>query len=46
MFGIVWLLFFISALDEMVLAGAFASWYWTLDKSKARRTPLLSSFGR
>lgn len=45
-FGLLWIMCFISALGEMVLAGAFASWYWLLDKSKLRRTPLLASFGR
>lgn len=33
-FGFFWLLFFISAFAEMVLAGTFASWYWTYDKKK------------
>ena len=32
-FGLFWLLFFVAALGEMVLAGAFAGWYWTLDKA-------------
>jgi len=39
-------MFFLSALDEMVLAGSFASWYWTLDKSKTPSFPLLGSFYR
>lgn len=30
--GFFWLLFFISAFAEMVLAGTFARWYWTLRK--------------
>jgi len=34
LFGLFWGLCFVSALGEMVLAGAFASWYWALDKSK------------
>ena len=32
LFGLFWFLFFLSALGEMVLAGVFAGWYWTLDK--------------
>ncbi len=32
-FGLIWLLFFIEALSEMVMAGVFASWYWTFDKA-------------
>lgn len=31
-FGFFWLLFFISAFGEMVLAGTFARWYWTFNK--------------
>lgn len=30
--GFLWLIFFISAFAEMVLAGTFARWYWTLRK--------------
>lgn len=30
--GFFWLVFFISAFAEMVLAGTFARWYWTLRK--------------
>jgi solute carrier family 44 (choline transporter-like protein), member 2/4/5 len=30
--GFFWLVFFISAFAEMVLAGTFARWYWTLNK--------------
>ncbi|CRK97982.1 CLUMA_CG011354, isoform A [Clunio marinus] len=30
--GFFWLVFFISAFAEMVLAGAFARWYWTIRK--------------
>jgi len=32
-FGLFWLLFFVEALGEMVMAGAFAGWYWNLDKN-------------
>ena len=32
-FGLFWLLFFIEALEQMVMAGAFAGWYWTMDKT-------------
>jgi choline transporter-like protein 2/4/5 len=31
--GFFWLLFFISGFSEMVLAGTFAQWYWTVNKS-------------
>ncbi|XP_071443177.1 choline transporter-like protein 2 isoform X2 [Hetaerina americana] len=34
LFGTLWLLFFISALGEMVLAGVFGAWYWTWNKAK------------
>ena len=32
-FGLFWLLFFIEAMEEMVMAGAFSGWYWTRDKT-------------
>ena len=46
LFGFFWGLFFLEALDQMVLAGAFASWYWVLDKRDVPSTPLLASFYR
>jgi len=46
LFGLLWMLFFFSAMGEMILAGAFASWYWTFDKSDTPSLPLLSSIGR
>ncbi|KAF0302147.1 Choline transporter-like protein 2 [Amphibalanus amphitrite] len=46
-FAMFWSLFFLSAMGEMVLAGAFSSWYWTFDKSKnLPPAPLSSSMGR
>ncbi|CAG5124160.1 unnamed protein product, partial [Candidula unifasciata] len=42
-----WLMNFIIALEEMTLAGAFASYYWAWDKSKdIPAFPLASSFYR
>lgn len=32
LFGMLWLLNFVSAFSQMVLAITFASWYWTLNK--------------
>ena len=46
LFGFFWGLFFLEALDQMVLAGAFASWYWTLDKRDVPKLPLIASFYR
>eukprot|EP00096_Caligus_rogercresseyi_P004667 TRINITY_DN1904_c0_g1_i1.p1 TRINITY_DN1904_c0_g1~~TRINITY_DN1904_c0_g1_i1.p1 ORF type:complete len:728 (-),score=193.72 TRINITY_DN1904_c0_g1_i1:194-2377(-) len=47
LFGLFWGLFFISALGQMILAGAFASWYWTFDKKReVPSLPLLSSTTR
>ena len=46
LFGFFWGLFFLEALDQMVLAGAFASWYWVLDKRDIPKMPLMSSFFR
>ncbi|KAL5277407.1 SLC44A5 family protein [Megaselia abdita] len=31
--GFIWIAFFISALGDMVLAGVFATWYWSIHKS-------------
>jgi len=45
-FGMFWGLCFVSALGEMVLAGAFSSWYWVFDKSDVPTFPVLYSFGR
>ena len=46
LFGFFWGLFFLEALDQMVLAGAFASWYWVLNKKDVPKLPLMSSFSR
>eukprot|EP00094_Tigriopus_californicus_P004803 TCALIF_04623-PA protein Name:"Similar to SLC44A5 Choline transporter-like protein 5 (Macaca fascicularis)" AED:0.13 eAED:0.13 QI:715/0.81/0.91/1/0.63/0.75/12/74/636 len=45
-FGLLWGLFFVSAMEEMVMAGAFAAWYWTFDKKNLPSAPLTRSFGR
>ncbi|CAG0917812.1 unnamed protein product [Notodromas monacha] len=46
-FAFLWTTFFITAFGELVLAGAFATWYWTVDKSKGvPALTLLHSFGR
>lgn len=34
LFGLFWGLFFVSAAAEMILAGAFASWYWAFEKPR------------
>jgi choline transporter-like protein 2/4/5 len=34
LFVLLWSSFFISAFNEMVLAGAFASWYWAFKKPR------------
>jgi len=45
LFGFFWLMEFVTAFGEMVLAGVFAAWYWTRDKN-AMACPLGSSFCR
>ncbi|KAF0288293.1 Choline transporter-like protein 2 [Amphibalanus amphitrite] len=46
-FALFWGLFFCSALGELILAGAFAGWYWTFDKKHDLPSlPVLSSAGR
>ncbi|GAB0099962.1 Choline transporter-like 2 [Sergentomyia squamirostris] len=44
--GFFWLLFFISAFNEMVLASAFATWYWTFHKSDVPFFNVTISMGR
>jgi len=34
LFGLYWGLFFFTAFGELVLAGVFSEWYWTMNKSK------------
>lgn len=47
LFAAFWTLFFLSAFGEMVLAGTFASWYWTYDKANnLPPSPLSDSLGR
>lgn len=46
-FALFWSMFFVSAFGEMVLAGTFASWYWTFNKAKdVPSLPVTMSFGR
>ena len=45
-FGLFWGLFFVSALGEMVLAGTFATWYWTFNKSDVPFLTVTVSIGR
>jgi len=45
-FMLFWGMCFVSALGEMVLAGAFSSWYWSFDKSDIPALPILRSLGR
>jgi choline transporter-like protein 2/4/5 len=42
-FGLYWGIFFFTAFGELVLAGVFAEWYWTKDKSKLPSCTLGSS---
>ena len=44
LFGFYWAMNFVTAFGEMVLAGVFAKWYWTKDKSQLPCcVPLLNS---
>ena len=45
-FGVLWTLFFISAMEQMIMAGAFAQWYFTMDKNKLADAPLSGSVFR
>ncbi len=46
LFALLWCLFFCAAAEEMIMAGAFASWYFTRDKKDLRDSPLAASAGR
>ena len=39
LFGWFWIMNFIIALGQCVLAGAFASYYWALDKKNVSESP-------
>ncbi|KAJ3321000.1 hypothetical protein HDV06_004659 [Boothiomyces sp. JEL0866] len=45
-FGFLWMLFFLSGINQVTVAGAIATWYWTMDKSKRLKLPVLRSLGR
>ena len=45
-FGYLWTFFFLIGVNQVTLAGAFATWYWALDKRALPRLPVLKSFGR
>lgn len=44
--GFFWLVFFISAFGEMVLAAVFATWYWSFHKSNVPFFTLTRAVGR
>lgn len=46
LFGFLWLLNFIIAFSHMVLAGTFATYYWTFDKKNVPRFALGTSMWR
>ena len=43
LFGIFWGVFFMEAFGQLVLAGAFAGWYWTFKKPENLPTNGLSA---
>lgn len=44
--GFFWMIFFISAFGEMVLAATFATWYWTFNKTDVPYFTLTGAFYR
>ncbi|XP_071948310.1 choline transporter-like protein 2 isoform X2 [Antedon mediterranea] len=46
LFGLFWLMYFIIALCQVTLAGAFASWYWTFHKKDTPTLAVTASFWR
>lgn len=45
-FGFIWTFFFLSGINQMTIAGAIASWYWTMDKKQKFRYPVMKSLSR
>lgn len=45
-FGFFWMIFFITAFSEMVLAGVFATWYWTKNTKNRPFFSLTESIAR
>jgi Plasma-membrane choline transporter len=46
LFGFLWGLWFMSGISQISIAGAIASWYWTMDKDAKMKSPILRSVGR
>nr|KAJ3422399.1 hypothetical protein HK105_008263 [Polyrhizophydium stewartii] len=46
LFGCIWMFVFLSGINQITIAGAVASWYWSLDKKTRQHLPVLHSFGR
>ncbi|KAJ3328755.1 hypothetical protein HDU76_009343 [Blyttiomyces sp. JEL0837] len=45
-FGILWTYSFLQAINTLIIAGSFATYYWTLDKRAMRAMPVTRSFQR
>jgi hypothetical protein len=46
LFGTLWGIWFFSGFNQVTLAGAIGTWYWTLDKTQKLRSPVLRSVSR
>jgi len=46
LFGFFWVFQFVKGMGEMILAGTFATWYWTLRKSDVPFFVVTRSFFR
>lgn len=46
LFGLFWGLQFLSGLNQMTIAGAVGTWYWSRDKRALPSMPVLRSLGR
>ncbi|KAJ3051707.1 hypothetical protein HK097_007273 [Rhizophlyctis rosea] len=46
LFGFLWSWAFLIGLSQLTVAGAFAIWYWTLDKRRVPSFPVVRSFYR
>ncbi|KAJ3362267.1 hypothetical protein GGF32_006299 [Allomyces javanicus] len=46
LFGFLWTLAWLTGINQTTLAGAVASWYWTMDKKQASSFAVTKSFAR
>jgi hypothetical protein len=46
LFGCLWGLWFLNGFNQLAIAGAIGTWYWTFDKTQKLKRPVIRSVGR